>query len=211
MTPARASPTPSVAQTLGSRPPRTYAAMTNTRETKFYYARLLLVVAFAVGLLSAFQDWEFVKNDQQVPVGRSYTAVIKAIEIGLYLEYCSLIDNSHGDGSEIINIFWNSRYVISISLLLYWLTPILLARTFSRSRVLWWLWMFAYVSWYALLIHIFNEYSPYVIVKSMGVGASVPQPHLSWLSGFYFGCAALALHLSGMILLFFSRPQRSVG
>ena len=189
---------------LGRRPPRTYAPMTNTRETKIFYARLLLVVAFAVGLLSAFQDWELVHADRlgQAAICRNFNTVRRILSWGLLSEYQERFLVSHS---------WISLYkcsailcyvLISITFLIL-LASFFLASFLSYSRILWWLWMFSHVTWHVFMTYIYQKHAPYFHITGIGAGYLDSQPHISWLSGFYFGCAALFLHLCAMLLLFF--------
>gem|GEM_PF-3085541 len=181
--------------------------MTNPREIKIFYARLLLALAFAVGLLSAFQDWELGQNDFDYTgnaVKRNYATVVRVIAFGLLYQthelHPRLYAFFHPMSDTLLPVL---RISINLALAIIMLSPWFFARCLSGSRIFWCLSMFTYVSCLALFIFIYQKYALLMFATAIGGGRSGVSDHISWLSGFYLGCAALFLHLCAMLLLFF--------
>jgi hypothetical protein len=188
-----------------------FPTMKTNYEKKLFIARVILALALLVGVLSAFQDWELGDSDFDFfgkNTKRSYGTLASATAIGL-LQECVDLDTpfSHFFVTEYSTLIFILRIAISLSLLLFLLTPILLSRQLSVSRILSFLWMLSHVSWHALLIYTYQKNVAYIYLGSIG-GQFGFQPHISWLSGFYFGCAAVILHLLGMMVLYFSSPPK---
>jgi hypothetical protein len=181
-------------------------------DKKLTLARALFVLALFVGLLSAFQDWEMVNSDRlgQPDICRNFNTVRRILSWGLLSEYEEryLFDlYSWIPMHRFLNIFYHS--LVSITFLIL-LASIFLARFLSYSKILWWLWMFSHVTWNGFMIYIYQKHAPVLYITGFGAGYLGCQPHICWLSGFYFGCAALGVHLCAMLLLFFPHRKKPV-
>jgi len=179
-----------------------FPTMKTNYEKKLFIARVILALALLVGVLSAFQDWELYSEVGFGKEPRRYTLTYLARALAfIILEKYSTISMTIR-ANEFI------QYAIIFFLFCFLLIPIFLARMFSQSRTLWWLWMFLYISWHSLLGYLYQENAYFLFM--VGFASEIIQPHhLSWLSGFYFGCAAVILHLLGMMVLYFSSPPKS--
>ncbi len=177
--------------------------MKTNYEKKLFIARVILALALLVGVLSAFQDWEMYSKAGYLKETRKYSLayLARALAFTMSLQQCPTF-------SLAVKIAGFIEYAIIISLALFATIPIFLARMFSQSRILWWLWMFLYVSWHSLLGYLYQKHAHEFFMISFTVEIIQPH-HLSWLSGFYFGCVAVILHLLGMMFLYFSSPPKS--
>jgi hypothetical protein len=173
-------------------------------EKKIFLAKALFIFALSVAIVSAFQNWELVSTDIGLKDNsRDFASVLKAVSLGFIDEYDALFPHKISTSGHLPVIFRSIFYAVSILLALFLLGPIFFSIKQIHSRIICGLWSFCHLSSYGLMIYVYQKHSPYVFVMSLGGGRLGYQTHISWLSGFYFGCAALFLHLCAMLILFF--------
>lgn len=168
-------------------------------EKKLFRARVLLAIALILGVISTFLDWELLQPDGcwRGPISRSFFDVISGI---LYGAWCEI-------GFHFVYVP-NLRFFLPLYLLVILLAPIFLARIFSQSRILWWLWAFVFVSSFLFFIFSHQRAALYTFVYSYGRLDN--DTHISWLSGMYVCGAAVVLHLLGMVMIYFSSPRLNI-
>lgn len=173
-------------------------------EKKIFLAKALFIFALSVAIVCAFQNWELVSTDIGLKDNyRDFASVLKAVSLGFIDEYDALFPHKISMSGQLPVIYRSIFYTLSILLALFLLGPIFFSIKLTYSRIICGLWTFFHLSAYGLMIYIYQKHGPYVFVMSIGGGRLGYQTHISWLSGFYFGCAALFLHFSAILLLFF--------
>jgi hypothetical protein len=177
-------------------------------DRKILLARVLFAIALLLAVISTFQNWEIVGNFSFSgdPITQNFRMTGLTTAIGFLQEFDTFFHPT------TIPIEPKTCHLvhdaINLSLFLAFLLPIALARIVSYSRMIIWLWVFTAASYLAALIYLHHKYAPSVFLQAAGAGYSGSQLHLSWLSGFYFGCSAVAMHLLGMIVIYFSFDRK---
>lgn len=179
------------------------------REKRMLLSLALFILALLSGVLSAFQDWHAIQVDptsEEPTFTQNYVDIVSSVAKG-FLSQCLRNLTFPIGNSWLLYAFNVLFFLCNTILLLFLLVPIFLVRILCYSRAIWWLWNILHVSSYGFMIYIYQKHDPYILITGLCLGDLGNDPHsswnISWLSGFYFGCAALFLHLCAMLLLFF--------